>query len=157
MVTATAASVLIKTTQTRSKFNLEDVLLQKTTPFTPVQDASEALAQLGNDSDSFLRIINEGLRIELRKKLEADTFSPWYEVDPDTKKVSDVPFTEPTVDSAAVSKLVMTIALVRYGYSADLTKEQKKAAKAKAFDFVKENAAILLQDAVSSTDTEDEG
>ena len=145
MATNAAAPVTIKTTQTRTTLNMDDVLLQKSAPFTPVANAQEALSQLGNDSDAFLRIINEGLRIELRKKLESDVNSPWYEVDETTGKVSSDPYTEPTIDSATVSNTIMTFAMIA-GYNASLTKDQKKALKAAAREKVKANAAVIFAD-----------
>ena len=154
MSTQATAPLTIKVQRSMTRMqDLEDVLLQKSRPFTPVSTAAEALTQLNNNSDAFIRIVNEGLRVELRKQLVEDSSMPWFEVS-DDGKVAAEPFTDATVDAAIVSKLIMTFALIR-GYNADLSKDQKKTVKAAAREYVKENAAILLKDAVSTSSTEE--
>jgi len=146
---ASTPTVEIKVTRTMTKLaGLEEVSLAKVESFSPVASAGEALEQLGGDTAAFLRIVNEGLRIEKRNQLLRDNTKPWFEQDEDGEIASE-PFTEKIVDSAAVSKLIMTFAQLR-GYNASLPKDQKKAIKEAAKAFVKANAETMLQDAVGA-------
>lgn len=115
-----------------------DVTLVKTGTFTPANDAAEALSRVGGDSAKFLTLVNEGLRAEAQRTLR-DASGGWQQEDEEGNLSA---FSGTPADSTKVNALVLTLAKTVFGYSKELTPEQKKAAKSSAMDMIKGNDAI---------------
>lgn len=118
---------------------MEEVTLVKPATFTRVNSNDEALARLGNDAKRFLDIINEGLRAEERRTLAGQP-GGWYEQD-DEGGIGEL-FNGTVADPKAVNALRLNMAKHVFGYSKDMSKEQKTAALESAMNFIKSNEAI---------------
>jgi hypothetical protein len=118
----------------------DEITLQKVVPYTPVTSTAEALQRLGNDSGKFLSIINEGLKAEVRRGLDADP-SNWIVLD-DEGKPTDQVFTGTKADRKTVNGLVLTLAKTIFGFSKELTREQKATAKENAVSMIRNTDSI---------------
>lgn len=133
---------------TREVFDLDtfdEVKLGKEYEFTPVTTIEEALAALGNDSAKLLEVLNDGMREEMRSQVRA-TSDGWrtFALDNDGEPTEDLngEFAGTPADMKSVNALVLTLAKTVFGFSKELTKEQKRAAKESAKEMVKSNDAI---------------
>jgi hypothetical protein len=126
----------------RSAFDLDsfsEVLLVKEFEFTPVGSTDEALAKLGNDSKRLLEVINNGLKSEIRNEVAEDP-DGWRTFD-DEGELNGA-FSGTLADMKAVNNLVLTLAKTVFGYSKDLDKDQKRAAKDAAMAMIQNTEAI---------------
>lgn len=128
----------------RTLFNLDtfqDVTLVKDFPApAPVETVQDALARLGNDSKALMAIINGGLLAEERNKQAGDP-NGWMELDEESGNVGG-PFNGTVADIKKVNALVLTMAKTVFGYSKDLTNEQKEATKNQAKEFIQSTPKI---------------
>lgn len=116
-----------------------DVTLKKSFDFTPVASVDEALSRLGNDAKRLIEIVNEGL-INEQRRTEYQNADGWQAVDEDGDIVG--PFTGVPADSKVVNDMVLKMAKYVFGYSKDMTAEQKRAAREQAIEFIKSNETI---------------
>src|SRR5216683_7719712 len=63
--------------------NFEDVTVVKVGSFIPVTTAAEAMERLGNSTEKFLAVVNDGLEQEFGNALVADSTKPWFTTDDD--------------------------------------------------------------------------
>lgn len=115
-------------------------LVKNPPPFQTVSSIEEALSRLGNDSTKLLQVLNDGLIGEYRDQFAADPSQPWHTFD-DEGEPNGV-FTGTIAESKSVNNLVLTLAKTVFGFSKDMTPEQKKAAKASAKEMIAANDAI---------------
>ena len=120
--------------------NFQDVTLIKKGTFSPVTTAQEAMQRLGNDTQRFLAVVNDGLEQDFGNQLIQDTNEPWLVEDEDGKV--DV-FTGTPADSAKVNALVLNLAKSMENYNKDMTPEEKRAAKAAATETIRTTPRIL--------------
>jgi len=120
---------------------MNDVTLVKDVPFTPVKTTQEALERLGHNAAKFLEVINDGLESVARAAAIADPEIPWMQEDEEGNKTA---FTGTLADTKAVNGLVLTLAKTAFNYPKDKNApvEQKRAAKDKAFAFIKANEEL---------------
>jgi hypothetical protein len=126
----------------RSAFDLDsfsEILLGKEFEFTPVTSQEEALQALGNDSKRLLEVINNGLKSEIRNQVAEDP-DGWHVFDDEGEL--NGPFTGTLADMKAVNNLILTLSKTVFGYSKDLSKDQKRAAKDAAMEMIKNTEAI---------------
>lgn len=132
----------------KTQFDLsqfDDVTLVKQGMFLPVSDVKEALARLGNDSSSLNQVINDGLKARAMQELRSSA-DGWhtYKVDAEGEITDEIngPFDGQLADIKMVNNLVLAMAKSMYDFGKATNKEQKRASKEKARDFVKSNPAI---------------
>lgn len=119
--------------------SMDEVLLKKFVPFTPVTDTKTALERLGNDSAKFLEVINEGLRQHARETAKTDTSIAW-QVEDEEGNLS--PFSGTVADAKTVNGLILNMAKSVFGYAKDMTRDAKKAAKESAMYLIRSTPAI---------------
>lgn len=125
----------------RQQFNLDtmdEVLLVKTGNFKPVTNAAEAMERLGNSTEKFLQVINDGLEQEFGNQLIADASIPWNEENEDGTLT---PFSGTVGDSGLVKALILTMAK-NFGYTVEMPVEEKRKLKAEAAELIKNTPAI---------------
>lgn len=134
---------------TKTVFDLtsfDEVTLVKVVPdFVPAENSAEVLARVGNDAVKLLALMNAGLKSAERDAVENDS-SPWHTFKSDesgepTKEVNG-PFSGVPADSDKVNALKLTLAKTVFGYSKQMTKEEKAAAKTSAIEMIKTTPAI---------------
>lgn len=118
----------------------EDVTLQKEFDFSPVSNVEEAAARLGNDANKLLKVINDGLLAETRREVAKAT-DGWKVLEDDGTATED--FKGTPANSKIVNGCVLNLAKTVFGFSKDMTPEQKKAAKVQARELVKSTPPIL--------------
>lgn len=123
----------------------EDVTLVKDVAFTKVASVTDALAALGNDNAKLLEIIQVGMEAEARENARVDP-SGWHsfkldETGEPTKELNGA-FEGQTADRGDVDANVLTLAKTIFGYNKGMTPEQKRDAKDKAMNLIKNTAAI---------------
>lgn len=143
----------------RTIFDLDsfaEVTLAKEIDFAPVTSVQDALARLSNDSGKLISIVNEGLRAEARRIAGGDP-RDWRSLNED----GDVngAFAGTVADPKAVNALVLTLAKTVFGYSQDLSKDQRQAAKDSAMGMIASTPAIKegLKKSAALKVEEDEG
>lgn len=119
--------------------SMDEVTLVKTVHFTPATSVEAALAVVGNDSAKFLEIINEGLKNHTRETAKEDVSIPWMVEDEEGNKT---PFTGAPADSAKVNGLILNMAKSVFGYSKDMARDAKRAAKESAMGLIRNTPAI---------------
>lgn len=120
---------------------MEEVTLVKTPP--PMQEVTsidELLARVGNDSTKMLKIVNDGLEDEYRKAFAENPEEAWHTFDDEGEPNGE--FTGTIAEPKAVNSLILTLAKAVFGFSKEMTKDQKKAAKASAVEMIKTTEAI---------------
>ena len=131
---------------TQSVFDLDsksDVTLYKQVTFTPVDNTKDALERVGNDAQAFLKIINDGLRSYTAEKAKSDESIPWQAKDEDGNLV---PFTGSTISEEKSKQLaanVLNMAKMVFGYTKELSRDEKRVAKDKAQDMLLGNPAVV--------------
>lgn len=129
---------------TRTILNLdtfENVTIVKVPPpMVEVSSVEELLERVNHDSTKLLQILNDGLEDAYRKAFEENPNEPWHEFD-EEGEVNGV-FEGTQAEPKAVNSLVLTLAKTVFGFVKEMTKEQKKAAKAAATEMIKANEAI---------------
>jgi len=131
---------------TQSVFDLDsksDVTLYKQVTFTPVDNTKEALERVGNDSAAFLKIINDGLRSYTAEKAKSDDSIAWQAKD---EEGNLVPFSGTTISEEKSKQLaanVLNMAKMVFGYTKELSRDEKRVAKDKAQDMLLSNPAII--------------
>jgi hypothetical protein len=135
--------------------SFDDVTLYKEFQYTPVTSAEEALARLGNDTDRLLKVINDGLIAE-QKQVERANGEGWIALDDEGKPAG--PFAGVRANGKAVGALVLTLAKSIFGFNKDMNKDQKRAAKESAMNFIRSNDQIRagLQKSAAAGDNGDE-
>ena len=126
----------------RTVFDLNDfaeVLLVKETSYTPVESIEAALAAVGNDSAKLLAVVNDGLRAETRRQA-ASTPENWHTFDEEGE--INGAFGGVMADVKKVNATVLTLAKNVFGYSKELDKAAKRAAKDAAINLIKGNQVI---------------
>ena len=113
---------------------MDEVTLVKVTEFKPVENAKEAMEQLGGDATAFLAVVNDGLRSRAQKSLISNPSIPWMQED-DEGKTSE--FSGTVADSKSVNNLVLTLAKTVFGYEKGKPVEEKRAAKESALEFIR--------------------
>lgn len=117
----------------------EEVQVGKVIEYVPVTTIDEALAKLGNDSNKLLAVVNDGLLEEAKKNARKDP-SGWHTFDDDDKL--NGPFDGQPADMKKVNSLVLTLAKTVFGFSKDLTKDQKRESKESAKSLIQGNEAM---------------
>lgn len=131
---------------TQSVFDLDtksDITLFKQGTFTPATNAQEALAAVGNDSETFLKVINAGLRDFVREQLSANDLVAWQAKD---EEGNLVPFSGTTISEEKSKQLaanVLNMAKMVFGYAKEMGRDEKRVAKDKAQDMLLSNPAVL--------------
>ncbi len=121
--------------------SFDEILLVKEFEYTPVQTVEEALAALGNDSAKLLEVLNDGMRDAVRVQIR-ETNDGWHTYDDEKPDEINGEFQGTVADPKSVNSLVLTLAKTVFGFSKDLSKEQKRAAKASAIEMIRANDAI---------------
>ena len=121
--------------------SFDEVTLVKEFEYAPVETIEDALARLGNDSAKLLEVLNDGLREEVRAQIR-ETSTGWHTFDDEKPEEINGEFAGTVADPKSVNALVLTLAKTVFGFSKDLTKEQKRSAKESAVDMIRSNDAI---------------
>jgi hypothetical protein len=128
--------------------------------FTPVANMQEFVERLGNDSDSILKVVNEGLEEYAKGQLESDNSVPYQTLDEEgnpTAAGSNLLVFGNDDKEKAFGATILNIAKMAYEYpdiprgatakmSADEVKAmraKKVAAKQQAVDFILSNPAAV--------------
>lgn len=124
---------------------LNEVTLAKQFDFTPVTNAASALALLGNDAAKFMEIVNAGL-VDFQRNAVRENAEPWHtfvkdETGEDTETLNG-PYAGTPVNMDQAGPVVLNLAKM-FGFVKGATLEAKRAAKAKAWDTIKQSPAIL--------------
>lgn len=119
----------------------EEVTVAKESTYVPADSVQSALARLGNDNGKLMKVINEGLKAEERRQL-GDTAGGWLVLD-ENGKMTEQPFDGIQADNLKVNAFVLGMAKTVFGYSKDMTAEQKSAAKASAIEMIKATPVIF--------------
>lgn len=119
--------------------NFDEVTIRKTGNFAPVFNLDDLHKRIGNNHDTLIRVINDGLRAQEMRQL-GETNGSWKIVDDDNKEAGD--FTGSPANSKIVNVTVLTLAKTIFGYSDVDTSEHRAAAKEKAKEFIKGNPVI---------------
>ena len=143
---------------TKDVFDLDsfdDVRLVKEFEFEPAADVNEALTRLQNDQKRLLEIVNKGLLAEAEKAIRQET-DGWHTFD-DEDKINGA-FNGIIADPKKVNAIVLTMAKTVFGFNKDQNKEQKRASKEQAKDFVRKNDAIRegLKKSAAFTENDDD-
>lgn len=131
---------------TQSVFDLDtksDVTLYKRVTFEPVANTADALARVGNDSAAFLKIINDGLRSFTNEQAKADVSIPWQAKD---EEGNLIPFSGTTITEEKSNQLaanVLSMAKMLFGYTKEMSRDEKRVAKQKAQDMLLANPAVV--------------
>lgn len=132
----------------KTQFDLaqfDDVTLVKTGEFEPVTDVQGALARLGGDTAALNAVINAGLKAKAMQALR-ESADGWhtYKVDAEGETTEEVngPFAGQLADIKVVNGLVLSLSKSVFGFNKDMSKDQKRAAKEQAKEFIKSNPAI---------------
>jgi len=129
----------VKVTKTVTALEtFEDVTLQKTVIFTPPKSVDEILEILGNDSAKFLEVAIAGLRDHVVSAARANS-DGWKQ---ETEDGELVDFVGQIADPEKVNPIVKALAGA-YGWKPGVSAEVRKAAKAKAIEFLKANPAYI--------------
>lgn len=128
----------------KSVFDLDsfdEMTLVKEFEFSPVASVEEAVSRLGGDSAKLLEVLNDGLREEVRSQIR-NTDDGWHTFSEDNPDEINGEFTGTIADPKAVNSLVLTLAKTVFGFSKELTKEQKRAAKESAKSMIRDSEPI---------------
>ena len=132
----------------KSLFDLQtfdDVLLGKIEPFTDVVDVKEALHRLNGDTGALNKVINDGLRAHRAQELRNDP-TGWhaFKLDDEGEVTNELngPFDGQVADSKKVGNLVLSLAKSVFGFTQNMSKEEKRQTKESAMDMVKSTPAI---------------
>ena len=129
----------------------EEVEVGKLLDFTPVASIEEALEELDVE---LLKVINKGL-LEIAKAKARKETSGWHTFDEDGSLNGE--FTGQPADMKKVNSLVLTMAKTVFGFSKEMSKDEKRAAKANAKSLIQSNEAIkagLMKTAALSDEDE---
>lgn len=142
---ATPSAVIKQAPVQKSLLNLdtfEDVTLRKTVPdFHPVASMHDAAARVGNDQAKLVQAINEGLRIMEREAVMNNPNIPWQVVNDEDEMEGE--FTGIPADPKKVNTLILSLAKTVFGFTKDLDKEAKAAAKESAKNLIRTTPSIL--------------
>lgn len=119
--------------------SMDEVLLKKVGTFVPPTSIEAALAALGNDSAKLLSVVADGMREHAKSSLKSDTSVAW-KVEDEEGNTSD--FNGSIADSAKVNGLILNMAKSVFGYTKDMAREAKRAAKESAMGLIKNTPAI---------------
>lgn len=120
----------------------DEVTLGKEVEFQKVTTVDEALELLGNQSEKLLAVINDGLKAEARRVAKNEP-TGWHRfIDDDTSKALNGPFEGAPADMSKVNALVLTLAKTVFGFSKDMTREQKAGSKESARTMIQGTPAI---------------
>jgi hypothetical protein len=118
----------------------EVTLVKECPDFNEVESWEEALQRLGNDSKRALAAINRGLIADYRQQIADNPELPWHTFTDEGEKNGE--FAGTPAEPKAVNSLVLTLAKTVFGYSKDMAKEVKKAAKESAMEMIRTTDAI---------------
>lgn len=143
---------------TKPVFDLDafdEVKIGKEVEFTPVTDLDQILAKLDNDQERMIRIINAGLRDEIAREARQSD-EGWHSFDDEGKL--NGPYEGTIANPKKVNVIVLGLAKSVFGFSKDMTRDQKREAKEQAMQFVKSNETIRngLKKNAAFTDEDDE-
>lgn len=143
----------------RQAFNFEtfqkDKLAKTIKLPAPVNSLQEALARFGNNESALLKVVNVGL--DENTKAEA-----WSSKTDWTLSEKNLPtqtkFAGDIIQPGGVMQTVRTLAMTIFGMTPEMTKDEKKARRQKALEFIKANSEIRegLKNQALAEDTEDE-
>jgi hypothetical protein len=119
----------------------EEVTLVKEFEFSPVTSIEDALSRLGNDGEKLLKVLNDGLIDETRNRVREDN-DGWHTFDEEKEGEINGAFTGKIADQKSVNNLVLTLAKTVFGFTKDMSKDQKRAAKSSAMEMIKSNESI---------------
>jgi hypothetical protein len=140
---ATAQAVKMTPSQ-KTIFDLDsfqEVTIVKEIPdFLPVSSLEEAAARLANNSAKLLEVINRGLMDEHRNSTVDNAEIPWRTFDDEGELNGN--FSGTIAEPKAVNSLVLTLAKTVFGYSKEMAKEAKRAAKESAMRMIATTEAI---------------
>lgn len=135
----------------KTQFDLaqfDDVTLVKQGTFEPVSvenATTEALQRLGGDSAKLAEVLNAGLKSMAMQTLR-ESADGWhtFELDSEGEPTDKVngPFAGQLADIKVVNGLVLSLSKSVFGFNKDMSKDQKRAAKEQAKEFIKSNPAI---------------
>jgi hypothetical protein len=142
---------------TRYVFDLdtkETVKLVKQGEFAKVSTVDEFVSRLGNDANTILQVINDGLMKFEESKLASDESKPWLLEDEDDEtgavtltEYKGTPISEEK--GRQLSATVINIAKLMFGYSKKMdenveeNRKKKAAAKAQALTMILSNPASV--------------
>jgi len=135
------AQQIIKQDTVTDLTTFEEVILRKVGTFIPVATYAEGLERVKNDTERFIKVINDGLRTEAIAALAKDTSVAWQEYDEETKELK--PFTGSPASKKVVNPLVLQLAKTIFKYSKEMKSEEKKAAKDKAREMIRTNPVMV--------------
>lgn len=130
---------------TSNVFDLDSrdyVTVLKRGTFNPPADAKEVMSRIGNDSITFLSILTQGLK-DYEKNQLRDSSAPWMVEDEDGNLQ---PFSGTTITEEKGKQLaanVLNMAKMLFGYSKEMDRDEKRAAKSKAQDMLLSQPAVI--------------
>jgi hypothetical protein len=131
---------------TQKVFDLDtkdDAVLYKQIPFTPAANTKEALERINNDAAKFLEIINAGLQEHAREQARTDTSIPWQAKDDEGNLIpwTGTPISEDKSKQLAAN--VLNMAKMLFGYTKEMSRDEKRVSKDKAQDMLLANPAVV--------------
>ena len=146
----------------KTGFDLEsksDVLVVKIGSLAPITSMQDFVSRLGNDSQTILKVINDGMEAYEAERLRADSSVPWQtEEEDENGETVLTPFEGNLISEENGKKLavnVLNIAKLMFGYPASKlpkdapasvkseTKALKQVAKLKAQEMLLSNPAVV--------------
>lgn len=133
-----------KFTVRRQAFNFDtfakDKLAKVIMAPAPVSSLQEALQRANGDEKALLKIINVGL--DENVKNEASTSADgWMKADASNNPTSES-FTGAIVSPGGVMQTARVLAMTIFGMTPEMSKDEKKAKRQQAMEFIKANDAI---------------
>jgi len=167
-VTPTAATKKVEKVECQKTFfdldTFSDVKLKKEFDFEPVQSMEEAQVRLGNDAKRLVKILNEGLTAELRRKEYANPLGWSYLEDGEMGKSFTGTLADQKVVNAAILNLAKNSIAPSEAFDLDwdsATKDQKTKIREATVAFIQQTPIIkngLKRSArLKEEETEDNG
>lgn len=125
--------------------------------FTPSADfttLAEALAFYGNDESAILKALNaDKLETEKTEQEKTTPIDQWHSFEDEEETILNGPADVQVGNDKMVNDLVLNLAKQHFGFSKDSTREEKRAAKAKAIAHIQENEVLRAALATMSAAT----
>ncbi|MDE2439345.1 MAG: hypothetical protein KGN01_08205 [Patescibacteria group bacterium] len=112
------------------------------TPPTAFSSMDEALAYYGNDESKILAALNDDRLAALKTAALDQPISAFHSFADDEETTLNGPANVQPAHDDTVNNFVLNLAKQQFGFSKEMTREQKRAAKEKAVSFIKSNDAI---------------
>lgn len=127
--------------------SFEQITVAKPVEFTPVTTAAEALARLSGNHEMFIGLLNAGLAAQTRNESKNDP-NGWYIV-PEGSQSATLDYDKAESfkgvlgDKELFNAGILNMAKSFFGYSKELSAEDKAKTKQQAIDMVKGNVVLL--------------